>query len=63
MPRDDVRRRCGGRLRTLPAVFGNESYAFGLPAGSELREPLNRALLLRVDGAAWRALLERYLGE
>lgn len=61
--RHEIRRSFGSRLRTLPAVFGNEAYAFGLPAGSALREPLNRALLVRVDGPAWRDLLERHVGE
>lgn len=51
------------RLRVLPELIGTESYGFALPSASELREPLNRALLEELEDPAWEALVERYLGE
>lgn len=52
-----------GRLKVLPHRFERQDYAFGLPSGSSLREPLNRALLTRTAGATWREMEDRYLGE
>lgn len=57
-----VREGHEGRLRVLPQTFQRQDYAFGLPDGSALREPLNRALLGRLSGPSWRRLEERYLG-
>jgi polar amino acid transport system substrate-binding protein len=37
-----------GRLDLLPRSFQRQDYAFALPAGSPLREPINRALAERL---------------
>lgn len=51
-----------GSLEVLPGSFVRQDYAFGLPAGSKLREPLNRALLDTLSDPAWSKTLESYLG-
>jgi polar amino acid transport system substrate-binding protein len=60
--RYDVRQRFGGVLRVVPAVFERQYYAIALPAGSPLRERINRILLARIATPEWQALLQRYLG-
>jgi ABC-type amino acid transport substrate-binding protein len=50
------------RVRVLPGTFDNHGYGFGMPEGSALREPLNRALLAYIASDEWPALLARYLG-
>jgi ABC-type amino acid transport substrate-binding protein len=54
--------RYRGRMRVLPGVFERQDYGFVLPAGSELREPINQELLRVIGEPDWRRLLERYLG-
>ncbi len=51
-----------GALQVLPRVFERQDYGIGLPAGSPLREPLNRALLEQVNSSWWTETLHRYLG-
>jgi polar amino acid transport system substrate-binding protein len=60
--RYDVRQRFGGVLRVLPTVFARQYYAFALPTGSAMREPINRVLLARIAMPEWQGLLQRYLG-
>lgn len=50
-------------LDMLPETFEHESYGFGLPQGSRLREPLNRVLLEQLSGSAWHESQVRYLGK
>lgn len=52
-----------GRVDVLPAIFEFQDYGFALPAGSNLREPVNRALLQHIGEPEWRDTLRRYLGE
>ncbi|MGK9066077.1 transporter substrate-binding domain-containing protein [Stutzerimonas chloritidismutans] len=52
-----------GGLRLLPGTFENQSYAFAVPGGSRLREPVSQAILEITAGPAWQRLLERYLGK
>jgi ABC-type amino acid transport substrate-binding protein len=49
-------------LQVLPGTFDNHGYGLGLATGSELREPLNRALLEYVATDDWRELVAKYLG-
>ncbi|MGH1423922.1 MAG: transporter substrate-binding domain-containing protein [Pseudooceanicola sp.] len=50
------------KARVLPKVFRAENYGMALPEGSDLREPINRALLrLREDGT-YRQLLVKWFG-
>ncbi len=57
-----VREDYRGRVEVLPNELGRQDYGIALPQGSDLREPLNRALLAEVRSARWRDLVERYLG-
>ena len=52
-----------GALQVLPAVFDRQDYAFALPQGSELREPINRAILEYLATDEWRDTLVEYLGK
>jgi len=49
-------------LDLLPATFAEQDYAIGMPPGSALREPLNRALLRRTQEDRWEQTLQYYLG-
>ena len=49
-------------LVLLPATFEPANYAIVLPQHSPLREAIDVALLQEVQGDAWRARVERYLG-
>ncbi len=51
-----------GSLTVLPQTFARQDYAVALPQGSELREPIDRALLATIEDPAWRNVLERYVG-
>jgi len=50
-------------IRVLDARFEPQNYAFALPSGSPLREPLNQAMLAYLQSDSWREALYRYLGE
>lgn len=52
-----------GEVSVLPRTFETQVYAIMFPSGSELREPINRALLRIVRSAQWQEVLQRYLGE
>ncbi|WP_123630633.1 transporter substrate-binding domain-containing protein [Salinisphaera orenii] len=49
-------------LQVLSNTFERQDYAFALPEGSELREPINRAILDYLSRADWQAMRRRYLG-
>ncbi len=49
-------------LRVLPHILRQEQYAIALPRGSELREPVNTALLELLQTEQWSSLRTRYLG-
>ncbi|MEE9320817.1 MAG: transporter substrate-binding domain-containing protein [Granulosicoccus sp.] len=51
-----------GRVELVPGSFGRQDYGIALPSSSELREPLNQALLHYLDSDAWEGTLTRYLG-
>jgi len=48
-------------VSVLPQNYGRQDYAFALPQGSELREPLNQALNQYLASDAWPKLRARYL--
>jgi polar amino acid transport system substrate-binding protein len=50
------------KLTVLPRKLERQDYAFGLPSGSPLREPLNRAVIERIRRPDWQDVLFRYLG-
>ena len=43
-------------------VFLRENYGFGLQTGSELREPINRALLRFAEDGTYRAIYTKWFG-
>jgi len=51
------------RIRLLPQRIERLDYALVFPEDSELREPVNRALLATMQTDAWQAELSRYVGE
>ena len=57
-----VKTKFAGRLEVLPITFERQDYGFALPAGSDLREPVNRALLRVIRSQAWEANIKRYVG-
>ncbi len=62
MLRYGVRQEFSTDLRVLPGDFERQYYGVALPAGSALREPVNRALLNHIETPAWQRLLQGYLG-
>jgi ABC-type amino acid transport substrate-binding protein len=50
------------RVHVLPGTFDHYYVSMGMPSGSPLREPLNRALLEVMSEDDWLRLLERYMG-
>lgn len=52
-----------GTLNVLPSTFDRQDYAFALPQGSNLREPINRAILQYLATDEWRDTLTEYLGK
>jgi polar amino acid transport system substrate-binding protein len=57
-----VRHSYQGRIDVLPNEVGRQDYGIALAQGSDLREPLNRALLVTIRSPRWRDLVGRYLG-
>ena len=49
-------------LQILGVTFGHQNYAIALPPNSDLRIPLDIALLESADGDWWKQILYRYLG-
>ena len=57
-----VNERFSGSLRVLDATFDPQVYAIALPQGSELRVPIDLALLEAIRSDWWRETLVAYLG-
>ena len=57
-----IRQRYQGSLRVLPFTLERQDYAFALPTGSPLREPIDTSLLKRINSPDWRERLEKYFG-
>lgn len=51
-----------GRIEVLPQEFAHQDYAIGLVSASELREPINRALLRHIGKPVWEETLFQFLG-
>jgi ABC-type amino acid transport substrate-binding protein len=49
-------------IEVLPQEFSRQNYAIGLPAGSALREPINRTLLRHTATPVWQETLFKFLG-
>lgn len=50
------------RVRVLPGTFDHYYMSMGMPTGSPLREPINRAVLKIMEKDEWNRLVERYIG-
>jgi polar amino acid transport system substrate-binding protein len=57
-----VNKRFSGSLRVLDGTFDPQVYAIALPQGSELRMPIDLALLDAIRSDWWRETLVAYLG-
>jgi ABC-type amino acid transport substrate-binding protein len=57
-----VKERFLQRVRVEPLQFNPQPYAFALPPGSELREPVGVSLLSLQESAGWAVLKAKYLG-
>ncbi|MGA8658920.1 MAG: transporter substrate-binding domain-containing protein [Chthoniobacterales bacterium] len=57
-----VNERFSGSLRVLDATFDPQVYAIALPQGSELRVPIDLALLEAIRSDWWRETLVAHLG-
>jgi polar amino acid transport system substrate-binding protein len=57
-----VNERFSGSLRVLDVTFDPQAYAIALPQGSQLRIPINLALLDVIRSEWWRETLFEYLG-
>ncbi len=57
-----INQRQDKSLTILPYVFERQDYAILLPAGSELREPINQILLDQIQTRWWEETVEKYLG-
>jgi polar amino acid transport system substrate-binding protein len=57
-----IRQRFAGTLQVLPLTFDKQTYGIALPAGSPLRETVDRALLDDVHSDWWQHLLFSYFG-
>lgn len=49
-------------LQILPQTLAIRDYALAFPAGSALKEDVNRALLKVTQDASWEPLVQRYVG-
>jgi ABC-type amino acid transport substrate-binding protein len=50
------------QVQVLPGIFDHYFVGMAMPQGSELREPINRALLKFTGSADWRRLVQHYIG-
>ena len=57
-----LRERETSQVLVLPKLVREESYAFAVANGSQLREPIDQAMLDIVPSQDWRLVLNRYLG-
>jgi ABC-type amino acid transport substrate-binding protein len=52
-----------GQVEVLPGTFDHHYVSMAVPPGSQLREPLNRALLEFMETDQWKQILKQYLGQ
>ncbi len=57
-----IRKEFQGDLEVLPTTFRRQDYGIAMPAGSPLREPINRVLLETIHAPVWQGTLTQYLG-
>ena len=59
----DILQHYRGKLKVLPLVLERQDYAFALPTGSRLREPIDTSLLQRINAPDWPERLKKAFGE
>lgn len=59
----EVHQNYSGQARVLPTVFEKQDYAFALPSGSPLVEPINQILLRITSEPQWHDVQATYLGK
>ena len=59
----DIQQHYRGKLKVLPLVLERQDYAFALPTGSRLREPIDTSLLQRINAPDWPERLKKAFGE
>jgi ABC-type amino acid transport substrate-binding protein len=60
--KDIVKTGFRDQVYVLTDTFDHYYVCIGMPNGSPLREPINRALLKVMETDQWDSLVERYLG-
>jgi ABC-type amino acid transport substrate-binding protein len=60
--RHEIAETFAHQLRVLPFVLRRQDYGIAFPHGSEIREPVNVALLEMIRSDDWLAILGDYLG-
>lgn len=58
----NIRRHFRGQLKVLPLLLERQDYAFALPTGSRLREPIDTSLLQRINAPDWPQRLDKAFG-
>lgn len=51
------------KVKVLPVTLEQVYYGYALPAGSGLREKLNRAIIEKISNPKWSDVLYKYFGE
>lgn len=57
-----IRNEFPNQVTVLDDTFERQDYAFALPQGSDLREPINRAILATLADTDWNRLVARFIG-
>ncbi|MAA65341.1 MAG: ABC transporter substrate-binding protein [Alteromonadaceae bacterium] len=52
----------GDHLTILPGTFQQQLYALAMPEGSPLRGPVSEKVLEVTESAAWKGIVDKYLG-
>ncbi|MEO9078406.1 MAG: transporter substrate-binding domain-containing protein [Rhodanobacter sp.] len=58
----DIQQHYRGTLKVLPLVLERQDYAFALPTGSKLREPIDTSLLQRINAPDWPLRVQKAFG-
>ncbi|HWU74934.1 MAG TPA: transporter substrate-binding domain-containing protein [Rhodanobacter sp.] len=59
----DIQQHYRGKLKVLPLLLERQDYAFALPTGSKLREPIDTSLLQRINAPDWPQRVKKAFGE
>ncbi len=59
----NIQQHFRGKLKVLPLLLERQDYAFALPTGSRLREPIDTSMLQRINAPDWPERLKKAFGE